>query len=155
LFSGTEAKHGARLYIEDIDTSKIQPISPEGTNALSFALSPDGTVAAAIGPDGKAYLFPVSTGDPRVIPGIQAGEVPVQFSSDGRSLFVYRGGDLPAKVFQLEVATGKRTLWKQLMPPDPAGVEYVGPVLPTPDGKSYAYGYRRLLSDLYLVDGLK
>lgn len=155
LFSGTEANHGARLYLQDIETSKIQAISPEGTNALSFALSPDGTVAAAIGPDGKAYLFPVSTGDPRVIPGMQAGEIPVQFSSDGRSLFVYRGGDLPAKVFQLEIATGKRALWKQLMPPDPAGVEYVGPVLPTPDGKSYAYGYRRLLSDLYLVDGLK
>jgi hypothetical protein len=41
------------------------------------------------------------------------------------------------------------------MPPDPAGVEYVGPVLPTPDGKAYVYGYRRLLSDLYLVEGLK
>jgi hypothetical protein len=40
-------------------------------------------------------------------------------------------------------------------PPDPAGVEYIGPVLPTPDGKAYAYGYRRLLSDPYLVEGLK
>jgi hypothetical protein len=28
-------------------------------------------------------------------------------------------------------------------------------VLPTPDGKSYVYGYRRLLSDLYLVEGLQ
>jgi hypothetical protein len=25
----------------------------------------------------------------------------------------------------------------------------------TPDGKSYAYSYVRILSDLYLVDGLK
>jgi hypothetical protein len=33
-------------------------------------------------------------------------------------------------------------------PPDPAGVEFVGPVFPTPDGKSYVHGYRRLLSDL-------
>jgi hypothetical protein len=34
-------------------------------------------------------------------------------------------------------------------------VEYVGPILPAPDGTAYAYGYRRLLSDLYLVEGLK
>lgn len=26
---------------------------------------------------------------------------------------------------------------------------------PTPDGKAYVYGYRRMLSDLYVVDGLK
>ena len=41
------------------------------------------------------------------------------------------------------------------MPSDPAGVEYLGPIFPTPDGKTYVYGYRRLLSDLYLVEGLK
>jgi hypothetical protein len=26
---------------------------------------------------------------------------------------------------------------------------------PTPDGRAYAYGYRRKLSDLFLVEGLK
>jgi hypothetical protein len=58
-------------------------------------------------------------------------------------------------VYRLNLNNGQRTLWKQLMPPDPAGVEYVGPILPTPDGKAYVYGYRRMLSDLYVVDGLK
>jgi hypothetical protein len=70
-------------------------------------------------------------------------------------LYIYRGGELPAKIYRLDIASGSRTLWKQLMPPDPAGVEYVGPILPAPDGVAYAYGYRRLLSDLYLVEGLK
>jgi hypothetical protein len=31
----------------------------------------------------------------------------------------------------------------------------VGPTLLTPDGKSYAFGYRRTLSDLYVVEGLE
>jgi DNA-binding beta-propeller fold protein YncE len=97
----------------------------------------------------------VDAGEPKSIAGIQEGEAPVAWSADGGSLYVYKGGELPAKVYRVEIATGKRTLWKQLMPPDPAGVEYVGPILPTPDGKAYAYGYRRLLSDLYLVEGLK
>ena len=155
LFSGTESNHGARLYVQDISTNKIEAISPEGTNALSFALAPDGRLAAAVGPDQKGYLFPITSGEPRPIPGLVAGEAPVAWSADGRSLYVYHGGELPAKVYRLEIASGRRTLWKQLMPPDPAGVEYVGPVLPAPDGMAYAYGYRRLLSDLYLVEGLK
>jgi eukaryotic-like serine/threonine-protein kinase len=155
LVSGTEANHGSRLYVQDIDSDKIEAVTPEGTNGLSFALSPDGHTAAAIGPDEKGYLFPIPAGDARPIPGLEPGEVPVKFTADGRSLYVYRGGDLPSKVYRLEIATGKRTLWKELMPPDPSGVEFVGPVLPTPDGTSYVYGYRRLLSDLYLVEGLQ
>ncbi len=155
LFSGTESNHGARLYVQDIATNKIEAISPEGTNALSFALSPDGRQVAAVGPDEKGYFFPVGSGEAKPIPGLQTGEAPVGWTTDGRALYVYRGGELPAKVYRLEIASGSRTLWKQLMPPDPAGVEYVGPILPAPDGTAYAYGYRRLLSDLYLVEGLK
>jgi len=40
------------------------------------------------------------------------------------------------------------------MPSDPAGVEFIGPVVLTPDSKAYVYGVRQLLSDLYLVEGL-
>ena len=155
LFSGTESNHGVRLYVQDIATNKIVGISPEGTNGLSFALSPDARVVAAIGPDEKGYLFPTASGEPKPIPGLQGGEAPVAWTADGRSLYIYRGGELPAKIYRLDIASGNRTLWKQLMPPDPAGVEYVGPILPAPDGVAYAYGYRRLLSDLYLVEGLK
>jgi serine/threonine protein kinase/Tol biopolymer transport system component len=155
LVSGTEANRGTRLYVQDIEDDKIQPVTPEGTNGLSFALSPDGRQVAAIGPDEKGYLFPIPSGDPQPIKGLEAGEVPVAWTADGHSLFVYRGGDLPSKVYRLDIASGNRSLWKELMPPDPSGVEFVGPVLPTPDGKSYVYGYRRLLSDLYLVEGLQ
>jgi eukaryotic-like serine/threonine-protein kinase len=155
LMAGTEPNHALRLYVQDIDVDKIEAVTPEGTNGFSFALSPDGQSIAAVGPDDKAYLFPVPSGDPRPIKGMQPGEVPVAWTSDGRGLFVYKGGELPAKVYRLDLESGNRTLWKQLMPPDPAGVEFVGPVLPTPDGKSYVYGYRRLLSDLYLVEGLE
>jgi eukaryotic-like serine/threonine-protein kinase len=155
LLSGVESNHGARLYVQDVLTNKIQAISPEGVNVLSFALSPDGQQVAAVGPDGKGYFFPVASGEPKPISGLLLGEAPVAWSDDGGFLYIYRSGELPAKAYRLEIATGRRTLWKQLMPPDPAGVEYVGPVLPAPDGKAYAYGYRRLLSDLYLVEGLK
>ncbi|MGB7131363.1 MAG: protein kinase [Candidatus Sulfotelmatobacter sp.] len=155
LIAGIAPNHGLRLYVQDIDSDKFDPVTPEGTDGSAYALSPDGSRVAAVGPDGKVYLFPIPKGDPQPLKGLQQGEVPIAWTVDGRSLYIYKGGELPAKVFRLEIATGNRTLWKQLMPPDPAGVEFVGPVLPTPDGKSYVYGYRRLLSDLYLVEGLR
>jgi hypothetical protein len=118
-------------------------------------ISPDRDLVAAVGPDQKGYLYPIAGGDPRPIPGLATGEEPIEWTADGHSLYIYRPGELPAKVYRLDLATGERTLWRQLMPSDPAGVERIGPIRMTPDGKTYVYGYHRTLADLYLVDGLK
>jgi Tol biopolymer transport system component/predicted Ser/Thr protein kinase len=155
LFSGNEPDHGVRLYVQDLAGGKPIAISPEGTYGLAYLISPDGKEVAAVGPDQKGYLYPVGGGDPRPIPSLAAGELPVAWSSDGRSIFVYRSAELPAKVDLIELSTGRRTLWKELRPSDPAGVEFIGPILMTADAKTYVYGYRRLLTDLYVVDGLK
>jgi len=155
LFSGAEPGKGARLYVQDVQGGDPQPVTPEGINVLYFALARDSTAVAAAASDGRTYIYPIGGGSPRPITGMAAGEVPIVWGADGDSLFVYRPGELPAKVYLLNLTTGQRKPWHELMPPDPAGVEYVGPILPTPDGKAYVYGYRRLLSDLYLVEGLK
>jgi hypothetical protein len=66
-------------------------------------------------------------------------------------------GQPPFHVFRVGVATGRREAWLDTSPPDPAGVEpanAMGAVL-TPDGRYYAYGYARTLSDLFLVEGLR
>ena len=42
-----------------------------------------------------------------------------------------------------------------MAPSDPAGVCFLLQIQVTPDAKSYMYTYYRLLSDLYLVEGLK
>jgi hypothetical protein len=41
------------------------------------------------------------------------------------------------------------------MPADNAGIIDIGPILITPDARTYVYEYGRTLSDLYLHDGLK
>ena len=82
-------------------------------------------------------------------------EIPINWSQDGRSIYLYRTGEVPAKVYRLELATGKKTVWKQIVPLDPTGVSTIGPILMTPDGKTYVYGFHRTLGDLYLVEGLK
>jgi hypothetical protein len=32
-------------------------------------------------------------------------------------VYVYRRGENPVRVFRIDLATGKRTLWKQISPP--------------------------------------
>jgi Tol biopolymer transport system component len=155
LFSGKEPGHAARIYRQDSSDGKPVPISPEGIDPLVLVLSPDGQQVVGVGPDEKAYFYPVAGGEPRAVPGIEVGEQPIQWSDDAKAIYFYRPGDLPVKVYRLDLSTGHKTPWKELMPSDSAGVSRIGPILLTPDGKSCLYGYHRILSDLYLVEGLK
>jgi Tol biopolymer transport system component len=155
LFSADEPGKGVRLYVYDLASGKSQAISPEGVNGNAYTISPDSSVVAAIGPDQKGYLYPIAGGDPRPIVGLNIGEQPINWTEDGKSLYIYQPGELPAQVYRLDIKTGQRTLWKQLLPSDPAGVENIGPIYMTRDAKTCVFGYHRMLADLYLVEGLK
>jgi len=155
LFLGNEPAHGLRLYVQDVEGGKPRAISPEGVSASQFVLSPDGRLVAGVGPDQKGYLYPVDGGDPRPISGFPLGDTPAAWAGDGRSLFIYRHGELPSKVSRLDLASGQKQLWRELMPADSAGVTDLSVILITPDAKNYVYEYGRTLSDLYLVEGLK
>jgi hypothetical protein len=124
-------------------------------DALAFAISPDGQWVAGTGPDQKGYLYPTAGGEPKLLNGMEPGDIPINFSTDGHSVFLYRTGEVPAKVYRVELASGKKTVWKEIAPLDPTGVSTIGPILITPDGKTYVYGFHRTVGDLYLVDGLK
>jgi Tol biopolymer transport system component/predicted Ser/Thr protein kinase len=155
VFIGNEKDRGLRLWVQSVDSDKPTPIAPEGIRAAQWVISPDGKQVAAAQTDRKGYLFPVGGGDPETIAGFPEGYIPVGWSSDGKTLLIYNPGDLPAKVERLTLSTGQRQPWKTLMPADAAGVTDLGPILITPDGKSYVYEYGRTLSDLYLVGGIK
>ena len=157
VFAGTEPGHQLRLYVQSIEGGKPRAISPEGIVAAlpGFAVTPDGKFIAAIGPDHKGTLFPIEGGQPRALPGLEDGEFPLRFSPDGRLLYVWKRGDVPARVTRVDVETGRREHWKELIPADPSGVERISNVLVTPDAKGYAYCFTRLLSDLFVVEGLK
>ena len=89
------------------------------------------------------------------MPGLEPDDIPLRWTADGASIFVYRPSGLPLRVEKVNVKTGQRGLWKELRPPDPSGVQQVGPIEITPDETSYVYSYRRALDDLYLATGLR
>jgi serine/threonine protein kinase/WD40 repeat protein len=155
VFTAKQEGHGARIFVQKSISGSATPVSPEGIDPLVIALAPDGSQVAGVGPDGKAYLYSLTGGPTKPVSGFLPSEQPIEWSADGKSLYVYQPGEFPAKVYQLDLTTGKRTLWRSLAPADPAGVSQIGPIVMTPDGRSYIYGYHRTLSDLYLVEGLK
>jgi eukaryotic-like serine/threonine-protein kinase len=155
VFAGSEPGHAMRLWIQDLENGKPRPIGPESGAIFAVYISPDGKQVIGLGSDGKTYLFPVDGGDPRIIPGLEPDDRTVGFTDDGRSIIIHNIAGLPLVVSVLDITTGKRKLWKQIVPADAAGVDNIGNILFTPDMKSYVYSYNRTLSDLYLVEGLK
>ncbi len=153
VFAGNEPGHGVRLWVQDVGGGQPRPISDEGIETFAFAVSPDGHWVAAVGV-GQLRLHATAGNATRPIPGIEAGEGPVGFSDDSRSLYVRRRA-VPAQVHRIDLESGRRELWKQLMPADPAGVAGIPTVFLSADGRSYAYSYGQTLSQLYLVEGLK
>ena len=153
--TANEPGHGPRIFIWDIAGGKPRALTPEGYRSVRRGVSPDGKYIVARGPDQKLYLYPSVGGEPTVVPGAASEDTPCGWSADGRSIYVYRRADLPAKVYLLDVTTGQRRLWKELMPADSAGVSGIAPPVMTADGTYYVYSYLRTLSDLYLVEGLK
>jgi len=155
IFSGSEPDRGSRIWTQGLDEAKAKPISPEGYRIFGKGITSDGKHVVSVGPDQRFYQYPVEGGEPTPIAGLGKGDVPAQWTRDGRALYVRRRGDIPQRVMKLDVATGRKELWKELMPPDPAGVWLVSPVWVTPDEKYYVYGFARSLADLYVVDGLR
>jgi hypothetical protein len=155
LFHGRERGHGTRLYVQPID-GEPRAISPEGiaTSGIGHDLSGDGRFAFARDSAGKAWLYPVAGGDPKPLAGVHPDEDPVGWSNDGRGIYVMSTSSLPSLVYRVDLDSQTRVVWKDLTPSDAAGLTYFGAVLVS-DGAAYAYSYSRILSDLYVVDGLK
>ena len=152
LFEGFEPGRARRNWVQNVSGGKPAPITPEGT--AGHQVSPGGKLLAAIDSDQRFWLYPVDGGQPRALPGIEPGEDAISWSADGEYLFV-ASDTIPVEVHRVGVLTGRRQLVYTLAPSDAAGLWNIGPVLVTPDGRSYVYSDYRILSDLYLASGLR
>ena len=157
-FAARDSSDVRRTYVQDIDGGEPRPVTRDGF--VGLLLSPDGRTLATTDRYGEYYLYPVDgTSEPLPIPGYVDGDVLLQWSGDGRSLFIREAGNLVLRIHRLDVATGDRRIWKELVPPDPTVVIDIGSdpgqVRMTADGKSYAYTYWTFEGELYLAQGLK
>jgi hypothetical protein len=132
-----ELRLGARAY------RGVSPVSPDGR-----------WVAVALA-RGDVGLLPLDGGEIRTLPGSGTNDLPVEWSADGRRLLVYDPGRLPARLEEVDVASGRRELWREIGPVDRMGVYGAFAVFATPDRKAWAATYLQYQSTLYLVKGLR
>jgi eukaryotic-like serine/threonine-protein kinase len=151
-FNAADNAGSVRAFAAEIAGGTPAPITPEGV--LADGISDDGQTVVGSDADGFLALYPMGGGPARRVPGVAAKEKFVQWGADGRSIYV-RDHDLPTTISQVNLASGQRTAVLKLLPADPSGVVTIFNVSMTRDAKSYAYGFRRSLSQLLVVKGLQ
>jgi eukaryotic-like serine/threonine-protein kinase len=157
VFLGALRNGPLRGYVQNVDDGKLRPFTDPGVSAVRFwglPVSPDGSRMAIIGADGRLIMYPIAGGPAVEVPTTVRGEYPVTWTSDGRALFVAGPSNVPHRVFKIDLSTGRREPWKELRPSQAAGIR-LSQVSVTPDGRTFLHMYSRLLSNLYVADGIK
>jgi eukaryotic-like serine/threonine-protein kinase len=159
VFSASEPNHAPRTYWMNLDNGKTRVITPEGTDApegtTGTLVSPDGKTLLAVDAEGKRWLYPLEGGDPQPLSAaLNDDDILIDWEADGKSLLVGKRG-VPFKVMRVYLGSTRREDVRSFSPSDAAGIVTVGGVRFSADRKAYAYSYFRILSDLYVVDGLR
>lgn len=146
-----------RLFLRSPGGADVKVVPSEEIRSprAGFAVSPDGKMAAGVAPSRRIVLLPLDGGPARPLAGGAQEDVPIRFTADGHSLFVYARDEIPARVARIDLETGRREPVRDLAPRDIAGVERIRDVVITPDGSSWAYSAFRTLSVLYVATGLR
>ncbi|HXM62303.1 MAG TPA: WD40 repeat domain-containing serine/threonine protein kinase [Terriglobales bacterium] len=154
LAGGIEAGHGARDYLIDLSNGNAKPITPEGVEGT--LLSPDGHSVVVVGPDGGWGIWPLEGGGLRPLPGIDSRYYVTGWAPDGVSVYVgeSHSHERTVKIFRANVTTGKMDVWKTFGDSLPTGAN-AGSMLFSSDGSAYVYLYDQILSQAYVVKGLK
>ena len=149
MFTGRESGKVTRSYLYDLSGGPPRPVTPERTTAR--AVAPDGQTFLAADPSGKVFEYRFDGGAPRIITAIGADDSIVGWDATGRAVFAQQRGEVPIKIYKVDLATGKRDLFKQINPPDLAGISYDGFFM-SRDGNAYVYYLQRDLCTLFLAE---
>jgi Tol biopolymer transport system component len=154
LFTATAKDGQKRLYITD-ETSKAPRAITDTGQPSEWVVSPDGKEIALKDMAGGLRIYPLDGSPSRAVAGLDREDSLLAWGADRRFLFVARGGGIPGRIERFELATGRKELWKTLVPPNPAGAYYLGPISVTRDGRFWAYSVNMTtFTELWQVAGL-
>jgi serine/threonine protein kinase/Tol biopolymer transport system component len=161
-FNGQESGKPPRVFVQDLAGGAARPVTAEGVTGK--LLSPDGKYLLTQSPSQEFALVPFplegagggSAAPAQPIRGLEPNDQPLRWAADGRALFLASSNDtFPARVYRLDLTSGRRDVWKEFMPGDPTGITAIGPNGISADGKTITFGYSHTLSDLYIAEGLR
>ena len=155
VISGNRGDGPVQLHKLDLETGAISLIPGIERLSSNFEVSPDGRWLAVRAGDAPWALYPIDGGEARQIPGLRPDDDLMPWTMESNSVLVVAGSTLPCKLDRIDLDTGARTPWRELMPPDTSGVSSMRGFRFTPDGKTYGYTFAVQLDDLYLVENLR
>ena len=114
LVCGNEPGHATRCYVQEIAGGPPRKVTPEGTS--DGLPSPDGRFVLIQNSAGEHMLYPLEGGEPRAVKSVAATDRLIRWSPDGHSLFVYGATEVPTRVERVDLASGRRELFRILSP---------------------------------------
>ena len=152
VVAGRRDGSGAWLWLVPRAGGAARPLGPEGRPPpSSLAVGP--RFVAATFSRGVVTVAPFDGGPTRDFEGLSLTLMPTSFNSEDGSLFLYETRTCELKT--LDPATGKVRLFRKTGPADRTGLVYCGPVVPSSDGRAYAYSCNRSQADVILAEGLR
>ena len=134
----------------DLETGASRPISPPLTTLFRMVTSLDQRwVARDL--DGTPTLFPVEGGTPDRLTELGPKYEVIGWLKDGTLLLNERNA-LPSQVVRFDLRTRQVSPYGVLAPGDLTGVPRVTKAMVTPDGKTFAFHFRRRSDTLFLLD---
>ncbi len=152
--SGREESGAPTAWWLDVEQGSWTPVEASWPGPVNWATpSADGATMIVSTRSGETLLLPVDGGAAKPGPTLEPRESLAGASSDGKSLYVQKRG-VPLSLFKVDLATGSREPFLELTPADTGGVTQAFHACVALDGDAYAYGYFRVLSDLYIGEDL-
>ncbi len=144
-FVGAKPGQGRAVWVVDLDGGAPRKVSPEG--AMGAVISPDGSKVVVA--DRSRGMYVISTAGGVPVPGAPKNDIPVAWMTDGSAILSW-DRTLPPRIFRTDLGSGRRELFRELRPVDPAGTVYPWLVV-SPDGRYYLQRYRRMRSAVVLM----
>lgn len=153
---GAAPTERSRGWVIDIDDGAARAFSEEGPSVSWAApvVSPDGSQVIGQDAGGRPRIYSLDGGPPQSISGMAEDERVLQWAEDGKALFVGLRVGAAWRVRRLDLETGSETPWAEIAPREVAGLRLSWVCL-TPNGRFWAHSSSRLLSDLYVVEGIR
>jgi Tol biopolymer transport system component len=151
MFCGNRSGEASRCYVQAQAGGAPRAVTPPGTSAGS--VSPDGKEVAAFGAVLGHRRYPVAGGSDRAIPGLSFHDQIVRWSPDGRALIV--GGPTSPTVDRVDLVTGRREPLVTLGNRTPGGAWRFVLFAMADDPHVYAYVGVTYLSEIFTVDGVR
>ena len=123
----------------------------------------DGKRIVGINEAAEAVIFDTEKLTVSKVPGLEPDEQPrmgpdlngAAWSNDGKALILVKASLFGAEIFRVDIESGKKTMLKKMELSEKAGTFMKPLILYAEKSDTYVYRVSRVLSKLYVVEGLQ